>query len=171
VQSGVSSSAVHSISVSTGSSVPVNGDPDVPSPANNLIPGSTEYALAVFSQPVIGNAAGFTNFLANLELDVAGFFFPVQHLGATLLAGSPNDGVAAAGISRKPGSLGLGKGRDALRAENKVARDILKSLGLPQTAEMEGLVHSELAEGALDAGRKLTYREGIAAVKAALGLL
>jgi hypothetical protein len=37
--------------------------------------------------------------------------------------------------------------------------------------ESKALVHEALSEGAKDAGRKLSYKEGLAVVKAALGLL
>jgi hypothetical protein len=49
---------------------------------------------------------------------------------------------------------------EALRKQNKVASDIMKELKL-----------GELSEGAKDAGKKLSYKEAIAVVKAALGLL
>jgi len=58
---------------------------------------------------------------------------------------------------------------DALRKENKMARDIMKQLGLGENTK--ALVHEALSEGAKDAGRKLTFKEGLAVVKAALGLL
>jgi hypothetical protein len=45
----------------------------------------------------------------------------------------------------------------------------MKELGLGEDAK--AVVHEALSEGAKDVGRKLTYKEGVAAVKAALGLL
>lgn len=45
----------------------------------------------------------------------------------------------------------------------------MKELGLGEDAK--ALVHEALSEGAKDAGRKLTFKEGLAVVKAALGLL
>jgi hypothetical protein len=51
----------------------------------------------------------------------------------------------------------------------KMARDIMKELNLK--VEQKALVHEALASGAQDAGRKLTYQEGLTAVKELLGLL
>ena len=45
----------------------------------------------------------------------------------------------------------------------------MKQLGLGENTK--ALVHEALSEGAKDAGRKLTFKEGLAVVKAALGLL
>jgi hypothetical protein len=50
-----------------------------------------------------------------------------------------------------------------------MARDIMKDLNLGEDAK--AAVHEALSEGAQMAGRKLTYQEGVAAVKAVLGLL
>ncbi len=117
------------------------------------------------------NAAGGVNFLANLEKNAIGFFFPITNLVVDKIAGAGSTGTATAqaGISSKPGSLGQFKGTDALRRENKVARDIMKKLNLGEDAK--AAVHEALSEGAQMAGRKLTYKEGVAAVKAVLGLL
>ena len=129
-------------------------------------------AQAIFSQPVIGKAAGTVNALGMFEYRAIGLFFPITSLVVDQIAGAGNpdsSGTAAAGISRKPGTLGEFKGTDALRRENKMARDIMKDLKLgPEAREA---VHEAISEGAQMAGRKLTYQEGLAAVKAALGLL
>jgi RHS repeat-associated protein len=128
-------------------------------------------AQAIFSQPVFGYAAGTVDLAARLEYRAASFFFPITGLLIDQVTGidSGTSGVSAAGVSRKPGTLGEFKGADALRRENKVARDIMKELKLgPEAREA---VHEALSEGAQMAGRKLTYQEGVAAVKAALGLL
>jgi RHS repeat-associated protein len=130
----------------------------------------THPGLAVLQQPVLGNAAGTVDLLARIEYRTAAFFFPFTGLLIGQVSGiDSGSGVSAAGISRKPGTLGQFKGADALRRENKIARDIMKDLKLgPEAREA---VHEALSEGAQIAGRKLTYQEGVTAVKAALGLL
>ncbi len=129
-------------------------------------------AQAIFSQPVLGNAAGTVDLLARIEYRTASFFFPFTGLLIDQVSGidsGTSSGVTAAGVSRKPGALGQFKGTDALRRENRMARDIMKELKLgPEAREA---VHEALSEGAQMAGRKLTYQEGVAAVKAVLGLL
>ena len=127
-------------------------------------------AQVILSQPVINNAAGAGNFLFNTEKNAIGYFFPITNLIVNKIAGAGSTGTdaAKAGISSKPGSLGQFKGTDALRRENKVARDIMKELNLGEDAK--AAVHEALSEGAQMAGRKLTYQQGVAAVKAALGL-
>jgi len=113
-------------------------------------------AQAIFSQPVFGYAAGTVDLAARLEYRAASFFFPITGLLIDQVTGidSGTSGVSAAGVSRKPGTLGEFKGADALRRENKVARDIMKELKLgPEAREA---VHEALSEGAQMAGRKLT---------------
>ena len=129
------------------------------------------FAQGVLSQPVLKNAAGIVNAAGMAEYRAAGFIFPLSTLFIDLAAGTGGQGTstAQAGLRRKPGSLGEFKGTDALRKENKVARDIMKELNLGEDAK--ALVHEALSEGAKDAGRKLTYQEGVAVVKAALGLI
>jgi RHS repeat-associated protein len=125
------------------------------------------FAQGVLSQPALKNAAGMVNDLGMLEYRAAGFIFPLSTLLIDAAVGTGQGASAAqAGLRRKPGSLGVEKGTDALRKENKVARDIMKELNLGK--EYKQLVHDALAEGAQDAGRKLTFKEGLEAVKAAL---
>jgi hypothetical protein len=59
------------------------------------------------------------------------------------------------------------KGTDALRAEDKMARDISKKLNLgPEGREV---VHQLLQEGRQDLGRKMSFREGLEYVAKAIG--
>jgi len=109
------------------------------------------------------NSAGTVNAVGKAEFNV---LFPWESLAADLLSGGGPSGTQAAGISRKPGTLGMGKGTDALRRENKVAGDIAKKLGADKNA-----VHELLQEGSQMEGRALTYREGLEYVAKALGKL
>jgi RHS repeat-associated protein len=142
-------------------SAPSSSDPDQLSP----------FAQGVLSQPVLKNAAGVVNAAGMAEYRAAGFIFPLSTLLIDLAANTGSSGTSAAqaGLRRKPGSLGEFKGADALRKENKMARDIMKELNLGE--DMKGLVHEALSEGAIDAGRKLTFKEGVNAVLAVLGRL
>lgn len=54
-------------------------------------------------------------------------------------------------MRRKPGSLGLFKGTDALRAENNMARDAATAAGLDQDQAQQ--LHQEIS------GENLTYPE------------
>jgi RHS repeat-associated protein len=112
----------------------------------------------------LSNAAGVVNAAAKAEFNAFGFVFPLETLAADLLSGGAPSGTQAAGISKKPGTLGMGKGTDALRRENKVASDIAKKLGTDKNA-----VHELLQEGSQMEGRALTYREGLEYVAKALG--
>ncbi len=113
---------------------------------------------------LIGNTAGgVVNGVGSVELNA---IFPWETLAADLLSGSSSNGVQAAGISRKPGTLGMGKGTDALRRENKIASDIAKKLGADKN-----VVHGLLQEGSQIEGKAFTYREGLEYVAKALGKL
>ena len=57
------------------------------------------------------------------------------------------------------------KGTDALRRENKIAKDIIKELTL--TGRQAEAVHDIISEASVDAGRKLSYGELVKIVKAA----
>lgn len=75
---------------------------------------------------------------------------------AAVLRDLQNEGSCPAprefrGLQRKPGSLGLFKGRDAHEAENKIPRDAGKAAGLDDD-QIEQL-HDEIT------GRNLTYAE------------
>jgi len=98
-------------------------------------------------------------------------FFPITSLFVDAIAGTGSSGAggARAAVSRKPGSLGQFKGTDALRRENKVARDIIKELKL--TGAEANAVHDIVAEASVDAGRKLGYKELVVVVQKALGML
>ncbi len=110
------------------------------------------------------NSAGVVNGAFKAEETAFGFVFPLTFLAVDALAGSSPTGAQAAGISKKPGTLGMRKGTDALRAEDKVSRDIAKKLGVDKNA-----VHELLQEGSQDMGRKLSFREGLEYVAKALG--
>jgi RHS repeat-associated protein len=110
------------------------------------------------------NSAGTTNAVGKAWFNVV---FPWESLATDLLSGSGSNGAQAAGISRKPGTLGMRKGTDALRREDKIARDIAKKLGLSE--EEAEMVHGLLQEGSQDEGRALTYREALEYVAKALG--
>lgn len=112
------------------------------------------------------NAAGAVNAVGGAELDAAGLVFPLTHLAITTLSGRNAPGVAAAGISRKPGSLGE---FGSTARENKIARDIVKKLGLGKDGEK--VVHGLLQEGSQIAGKPLTFREGLNYVREALGMI
>ncbi len=130
-------------------------------------PGSL--AAGVFgaaNASTFNNAAGVANAAGTAELDAAGLFFPLTHLAITTLSGRNAAGVAAAGIARKPGSLG--QFGDNVR-ENKVARDIIKELKL--SGKNAEAVHDIIGEASVMEGRQLGYRELVAVVKSALGLL
>jgi len=100
----------------------------------------------------------------------ASIAFPLPTLAAELMIGVDSKvNAAQAAISRKPGSLGQFKSADALRQENKVARDIIKQLHL--TGKDAEVVHELISEASIHAGRKLGFRELVAYVKAVLGLL
>jgi len=128
-------------------------------------------AQAIFSQPVFGYAAGTVDLAARIEYRTASFFFfPITGLLIDQVTGiDSGSGVSAAGISRKPGTLGMRGGTDALRRENKIARDIMKELKLGKEARVA--VKDALRAGAEEAGRALTYKEGLQVVREALGLL
>ncbi len=115
------------------------------------------------------NGAGGVNAAGKLALNLGGFVFPLEGLAVDLLSGTTPSGTQAAGISRKPGTLGMRKGTDALRREDNIAKDIAKKLNLG--ADGEEVVHGLLQEGSQDAGRALTYREGLEYVAKALGKL
>jgi RHS repeat-associated protein len=128
---------------------PSSGNPDQLSP----------FALGVLSQPVLKNAAGAVNDLGMLEYRAAGFIFPLSTLLIDAAVGADQAASAAqAGLRRKPGSLGEFKGTDALRRENKMARDIMKELNLGEDAK--ALVHEALSEGAKDTGREAHIQGG-----------
>ena len=61
------------------------------------------------------------------------------------------------GAGRKPGSLGRFKGRDALRAENKMARDAAREAGLDRAQRR--ILHDEIS------GQGLTYHEIVGLAK------
>ncbi len=116
------------------------------------------------------NSDGAVNFLGKTEFEAASFFFPVAGFVIEKVAGAPDSPtLQAAAISRKPGSLGKFKGADALRQENKMARDVMKELNLGKSLKRE--VHEIISEEAIMAGKKLTFNEALTAVKAALKLL
>jgi len=71
--------------------------------------------------------------------------------------------AAVGGLRRKPGTLGE---HGSTAAENKIAKAIAK-----QTGAERGVVHELLQEGSRDAGRALTFSEGLEYVRAALGLV
>ncbi len=110
------------------------------------------------------NSAGVVNGAFKAEETAFGFVFPLTFLAVDALAGSSPTGAQAAGLRKKPGTLGMEKGTDALRREDKVARDISKKLGVDKNA-----VHELLQEGSQDMGRKLSFREGLEYVAKALG--
>ncbi len=114
------------------------------------------------------NAFGVVNAAGNAELAAAGFAFPLEHLGVTLLSGNSPSGLqqAAGGIRRKPGSLGE---FGSTARENKIARDISKALGLGK--DQEQAVHSLLQEGSQMLERPLTFKEGLEYVGKALGMI
>jgi hypothetical protein len=115
------------------------------------------------------NAAGAVEAAGMAEYRAAALFFPLTGLLIDHVAGAGSSGASAAAISRKPGSLGMGKGTDALRRENKIARDIIQELKL--TGKDADAVHDIIAGASIDAGRKLGYRELVVVVKETLGLL
>jgi RHS repeat-associated protein len=135
-------------------------------PAGSLAAG----VFGASNAPIWRNADGAANFLGKAEFTAVSLFFPVTGFIVEKIAGAPDDqdGYSAAAISRKPGSLGKFKGADALRQENKMARDIMKELNLGKDLKRE--VHEIISEEAIMAGRKLTFNEALAAVKAALKL-
>ena len=114
------------------------------------------------------NAFGVVNAAGNAELAAAGFVFPLEHLGVTLLSGNSPSGVqqAAGGIRRKPGSLGE---FGSTARENKIARDISKALGLGK--DQQQAVHTLLQEGSQMLERPLTFKEGLEYVGKALGMI
>jgi RHS repeat-associated protein len=115
---------------------------------------------------LLSNSAGVVNAVAGAEIDAAGVVFPGTHLAISVLSGRYQPGVQAAGISRKPGTLG--QFGDNTR-ENKIARDIAKKLGLGKDGEE--VVHGLLQEGSQMAEKPLTFTEGLNYVRQALGLI
>jgi len=113
------------------------------------------------------NSAGVVNAAFKAEETAFGFVFPLTFLAVDALAGSSPTGSQAAGISRKPGTLGMRKGTDALRREDKVARDIAKKLNLSK--DEANAAHELLQEGSQQAGRAMGYREALEYVAKALG--
>jgi hypothetical protein len=107
-------SCAESDQVKTGK---VNGPPD-DAPLN-------AYAQELFQQPVFRNAEGFVDLLGKTEFQSIGFFFPITSFVADHVAsaGGAQASASQAGVYRKkPGNLGLPKGSDGVRAENKVKK-------------------------------------------------
>jgi hypothetical protein len=116
------------------------------------------------------NTGPFVDTLSEILKFGASLAFPLTGLAVDLAAGVDTQrDTAQAALSRKPGSLGRFKGTDALRRENKIARDIIKRLHL--TGKNAEAVHGIISEASIDAGRQLTFRELIPYVKNVLGLL
>lgn len=115
------------------------------------------------------NASGTVNTMGSILLTAGSLAFPLEGLAVSIGSGKDTNGASAAAVTRKPGTLGLRKGTDALRRENKIARDISKELGLGKDGE--NTVHELLQEGSQMEGRALTYQEGLQYVKDALGLV
>jgi RHS repeat-associated protein len=114
---------------------------------------------------LIGNTAGgVVNGIGGFELSI---IFPWETLAAQLLSSKEPNGAQAAGISRKPGTLGMRKGTDALRRENKIARDVTKALGLNEK-EAEA-VHGLIQEGSQTFQRPMTFTEALEYVGGILG--
>jgi RHS repeat-associated protein len=105
------------------------------------------------------NGAGAVNTAGKAVETGFSFVFPLTFLAVDALSGTSPNGAQAAGISRKPGTLGMRKGTDALRAEDKL------NLG-PEGREV---VHQLLQEGRQDLGRKMSFREGLEYVAKAIG--
>jgi hypothetical protein len=99
----------------------------------------------------------------------ASIAFPFTSLLANAVTGSDSHGAQVAGMSRKPGKLGQFKGTDALRRENKIARDIINQLNL--RGKQAELVHDIIQGASIDAGEKLGFTELLEIVKTTLGLL
>jgi len=144
-------------------SATVSADPSIAPSASAFIDQTNAYNQA--AMPVL-QAQAYT-----LDL-VAGVVAWGPHLAVTagcLAANCSNSKGGAAqaavgGMRRKPGTLGQ---FGSTAAENKIAKAILKQA--PGATREE--VHALLQEGSRDAGRALTFSEGLQYVRAALGLV
>jgi hypothetical protein len=134
---------------------------------------NSDESLAPSAQAFANDVGGYANAampLINAQLgltvDLAGFALPVPHLAVTLLAARSKGQASQAsvgGLRRKPGTLGE---HGSTAAENKIAKAIAKETGAERS-----VVHGLLQEGSQDAGRALTFSEGLEYVRAALGLV
>jgi hypothetical protein len=133
--------------------------------ASSLPYGPLEGPENLAGASLIGNTAGgVVNGLGSFEFSI---IFPWETLAAQVLSAKGPNGTQMAAISRKPGTLGMRKGTDALRREDKIARDVTKALGLNEK-EAEA-VHGLLQEGSQQFERPMTYTEALEYVGSTLG--
>ena len=132
--------------------------------------GAQERADAAAAQFLTTQVGGFFDLLGKTLKFGAGLAFPLTNLAVDLtIGGDTKQGAAQAAMSRKPGSLGKFKSADALRRENKVARDIIKQLNL--TGKNAEQVHKLIQEFSIDGGEKVGLSELLSYVKEVLGIL
>jgi RHS repeat-associated protein len=139
-------------------------------PAPDEFPGIQGPANAAGAQRIVNGAGPVVDALGQTMKFGASLAFPLTNLAVDLAVGSDSTQSAAqAAMSRKPGSLGKFKSADALRRENKIARDIIKQLNL--TGKRAEQVHQLIQGYSIDAGYVAEFPELLKYVREVLGLL